>query len=153
MENRDRIPDEIPLHHHVRRSIYTHQTACRVTNRNYPSLPPTGEECHGLAHRNCGRALRFQLIYRSAETHFQRHHLLEVFHHTCLQKSACEKPWVPAAGMVGRISMVTVNVNVNDDLRSKRDIQIKQHPWCFHREFGTTGPNRPLNGFLQPIPS
>ncbi len=121
-------------------SIYNQQNCVSRTNREYPIVADVDadgstEMCVPCGFSDADAKKNFNDLTYSQYSH------IRVF------KSAAE-PWVPARRLWNQHGYF--NVNVNDDLTIPKRQQ--KHHLVFSTGSCTTGPNRPLNGFLNQSP-
>ncbi|MEI9921791.1 MAG: gliding motility-associated C-terminal domain-containing protein [Bacteroidota bacterium] len=121
-------------------SVYNQQNCVSRTNREYPIVADVDadgstEMCVPCGFNDKDAKDNFDDINYSRYSH------IRVF------KSAAE-PWVPARRVWNQHGYF--NVNVNDDLTIP--IRQQKHHLIFSTGSCTTGPNRPLNGFLNQSP-
>jgi hypothetical protein len=121
-------------------SIYNQQNCVSRTNREYPIVADVDADGSTEMCVPCG------FSDTKAKEEFDD---LEYsrYSHVRVYKSAAE-PWVPARRVWNQHGYF--NVNVNDDLTIPKRQQ--KHHLVFSTGSCTTGPNRPLNGFLNQSP-
>lgn len=121
-------------------TIYNQQACISRTNREYPIVADVDADGSTELCVTCGFD-DDESVDNFCDLEYSRYSHVRVF------KSASD-PWVPARRVWNQHGYF--NVNVNDDLT----IPIKQqkHHLVFSTGNCTTGPNRPLNGFLNQSP-
>ncbi len=121
-------------------SIYNQQNCVSRTNREYPIVADVDADGSTEMCVPCGFN-DTEAIEEFDDLDYSR------FSHIRVYKSAAE-PWVPARRVWNQHGYF--NVNVNDDLTIPKRQQ--KHHLVFSTGSCTTGPNRPLNGFLNQSP-